>query len=1118
MQIGDNVSNGFVYWVDPADSNHVKIAHYMHTGIIQSTLGLHNTTPTISGSTTLALNGNTQTNIWGCADILDAPNTTNINTGQTYSVESHLDGVENTLGMIHHWINGYGQTGPFNNHTDPNCSFYGIVRKFLLQIPAFYNDIYTHPTVYSGQPKGYQVGLQSYWTAGVGNYHWYIPAIDELVEVVSNLGQVSANNYGHNAIEYVYPSSTQVSLDEAINGCFDLDNNNLSDYKYGIAPTQEKNVWGVRTYGNPVTGLNPFHQTAILPKEIWTQFIAVREYQIIPDTYNCTNGVCSLNTQGTGTYPSLASCQAACIPISCITFPVCDTAAVTNVSVTGANDGEVTLPFHYEDGSGPIASPISVSFPLTYELFVDVSGTWNTIGGPQLLTSSSQTSFSYVSLSPGSYKHVITDNETCTCDHYFTITEPNDPCSGVNITEILAIINKPGCTGNFNGGLVNVNLLGGTAPYNITVNTVPACFNPYALSYSNNGVFSINNICIGTYVYNVVDDIGCQTQFSFNVTCESCDIHLSGSIINPRCFGDDNPVGGYDANVWTPNSSTFSYELTGNLGSTLTTIGGQLSAYTFGALVPDSYTLIATDDTTLCTSTITFTIATPPPMIVSGIVSNVSMFGLSDGSISITISGGMSPYNYIWSNGATTQNITNLIAGTYTVFVTDMSGCVVEQTFTIKEPECNLFIAGSVTGSSSGTVDTTTTATATIDVDSSTVANYDGKRFLIDIPDGSGSFGYYEVWFDATGSTTAPTAVTGYTQIEIDISSATTVSGIATQIKDALNLNTSNLTATVSSDIVSITFDNTGTAALDHASTNGTTSSELNISLTQQTGNDGSINLYTPLGGSPPYTYSWVGPNGYISTSQDISSLSVGLYTVTVCDSLGCCEDATFLLMPGDCITSDEADDAVDYLNSLLDRCGCDLDPCKDASVLLTSQQSRSSTQIYDTYVSIGNISYTASKANNFSNSEFKRVPKISKELEAIIKSPSFKKEHVNQVQLLEKAAILADQNEVEGFVEYVKYTVDTGLTNTYNVLIVANERFKNPLLEIEANQVTQLNEKEILHLTERVLEQDKDSKVINIPITTDEDVIYPESSDSADSDCADCGGDDGSDDGGGSE
>jgi len=65
---------------------------------------------------------------------------------------------------------------------------------------------------------------------------------------------------------------------------------------------------------------------------------------------------------------------------------------------------------------------------------------------------------------------------------------------------------------------------------------------------------------------------------------------------------------------------------------------------------------------------------------------NVSCFGENTGSISIELIGGNTPYQYNWSNGATTQNLSNIAAGNYSVTVTDALGKKVIDTFTITQP------------------------------------------------------------------------------------------------------------------------------------------------------------------------------------------------------------------------------------------------------------------------------------------------------------------------------------------------------------------------------------------------------------------------------------------------
>lgn len=76
-----------------------------------------------------------------------------------------------------------------------------------------------------------------------------------------------------------------------------------------------------------------------------------------------------------------------------------------------------------------------------------------------------------------------------------------------------------------------------------------------------------------------------------------------------------------------------------------------------------------------------------PEFIISGITSDVTSISGSNGTIDIEIIGGVEPFTYEWSNGATTQDLTGLTAGQYTVIVTDFNGSSVKRTFTISEPQ-----------------------------------------------------------------------------------------------------------------------------------------------------------------------------------------------------------------------------------------------------------------------------------------------------------------------------------------------------------------------------------------------------------------------------------------------
>ncbi|QLH45204.1 MAG: SprB repeat-containing protein [Bacteroidota bacterium] len=94
--------------------------------------------------------------------------------------------------------------------------------------------------------------------------------------------------------------------------------------------------------------------------------------------------------------------------------------------------------------------------------------------------------------------------------------------------------------------------------------------------------------------------------------------------------------------------------------------------------------------------------STPCALVVDASKTDVTCNGAIDGAISALItSGGVSPYTYNWSNMATTQTITNLAPGTYSVTVTNANGCTATTSTTITEPDV-LVAAAVVTSNYNG--------------------------------------------------------------------------------------------------------------------------------------------------------------------------------------------------------------------------------------------------------------------------------------------------------------------------------------------------------------------------------------------------------------------------------
>src|SRR5450759_3899486 len=110
-------------------------------------------------------------------------------------------------------------------------------------------------------------------------------------------------------------------------------------------------------------------------------------------------------------------------------------------------------------------------------------------------------------------------------------------------------------------------------------------------------------------------------------------------------------------------------------GPTVNVTGAATGVFT--GLTAGAYTVTVTDNKG-CTTTANYIVTQPAAALAaSAIGTNVNCFGGATGTMTVTASGGTSPYTYSWNTipVQTTATATNLAAGTYTVTVTDNKGC-----------------------------------------------------------------------------------------------------------------------------------------------------------------------------------------------------------------------------------------------------------------------------------------------------------------------------------------------------------------------------------------------------------------------------------------------------------
>ncbi|WP_293689915.1 SprB repeat-containing protein, partial [Spirosoma sp. 48-14] len=126
-------------------------------------------------------------------------------------------------------------------------------------------------------------------------------------------------------------------------------------------------------------------------------------------------------------------------------------------------------------------------------------------------------------------------------------------------------------------------------------------------------------------------------------------------------------------------SPAYSYQWRNAAGSVVAT------SQTLTNASPGSYTVIVTDATG-CTALASANISNLSGPQVSGVPTNVKCYGTQTGGVVLTVTGGTPPIGYVWSNGSTSKDLSNVGAGVYTVTARDANGCVAIQSFTISQP------------------------------------------------------------------------------------------------------------------------------------------------------------------------------------------------------------------------------------------------------------------------------------------------------------------------------------------------------------------------------------------------------------------------------------------------
>lgn len=430
------------------------------------------------------------------------------------------------------------------------------------------------------------------------------------------------------------------------------------------------------------------------------------------------------------------------------------------------------------------------------------------------------------------------------------------------------------CNGG-NSGSATAGATGGTIPYNYL--------------WSNGGTTeTINNLSVGTYTVTVTDNDGTTVTASVIISQPSALVLQTPTITNVSCFGGND--GSIQASA-TGGVAPYDYSWS----------NGSSGAFITG-LAAGSYTVTATDDNN-CIQVATYQVTEPGDLVITLVnLSDESCFGEDDGAITISISGGATPYFAEWSNGFIGTTITGLAPDNYSVTVTDNNDCTETATYTIntggivnvtlqqiQHVTCNGGNNGSISVSASGG-EAPYTYLWSNGGSGPSITSLAAGNYLVTASDNNGCEVVKLYTITQPGPITVTITPSGQNLCAGDnLVDLTAVANgeqppfTGVWSNGVIGLTNNDLAAGTYTVTVSDIAGCTASSSFTVTAPPVLTVSVLTTDETSAGANDGTA-VATPSGGTPGYTYLW--SNG--STADSIGGLAPGVYSVTISDGNGC--------------------------------------------------------------------------------------------------------------------------------------------------------------------------------------------------------------------------------------
>lgn len=413
----------------------------------------------------------------------------------------------------------------------------------------------------------------------------------------------------------------------------------------------------------------------------------------------------------------------------------------------------------------------------------------------------------------GIYTAIVKDANNCQKIITQELKQPSYPI------QVVESIENVKCYGQSTGS-IGLHVTGGTEPYTYNWSTLA-------------NTSSIENLPAGVYTYQITDFNSCTYSNQVSITQPSEPLTASFSKTDVNCYGESNGKIYLTINGGT---SPYSYEWN-NSAFSLSNISNQLINY------PADFYTYHVKDAYDCS--ISNTIEIEQPTLLQSDISGVDILckGGNNGSVNLTPTGGVPPYQFSWNNFQVTEDLNHLTAGHYEVQIKDQHNCISLNGITLNEPADSL----------------------SYEYEKEDVLCYDGNNGKISILVHGGVEPYAYQWSNGDTLSTAKQLTAGnHSFLVTDHNGCLLSDTIEIYQPDELLLN----------------------ADITPVSCNGM--------------NDGQIDI-TPVGGTEPYEFKWFNSNYVLSAqTEDLDGFPADVYQVEIVDSNNCFNEAYFTLSEPD--------------------------------------------------------------------------------------------------------------------------------------------------------------------------------------------------------------------------